>query len=349
MTFLRNAWYCAAWSREITRTPLARTLLNDKVVMYRKEDGGLIALENVCAHRYAPMERGKLHGDVLACPYHGMRYAEGGACVHNPHGDTIPRTLRVKGYPLVERHAAAWIWMGDPAHADESKIPDFGVHTDPLYAMVGGVIAIQGNYQLVADNLLDLSHTQFLHPLLTLEEDPAVRTEYDILQEGGTITTVFNQLNTKPFGFVQFAWPDAPARVDSFSGVRWQAPANMLLKIHFASRDPGPVREIRIWGAELITPESATTCHYFWSASRNFRLDDAEFGEALRRTIGDVFTNEDAPMIANVQKNMGDETDLLALKPVILPTDAAAARARRVLRALIRDENLTAQEPTAAE
>ena len=77
MNFLRNAWYCAAWSNEITRTPLARTLLNEKVVMYRKEAGGIVALANVCAHRYAPMDKGKLHGDVIACPYHGMRYAEG--------------------------------------------------------------------------------------------------------------------------------------------------------------------------------------------------------------------------------------------------------------------------------
>jgi len=280
-----------------------------------------------------------LHGDVLACPYHGMRYAEGGACVHNPHGASISRALRIKGYTIVERHAAAWIWMGDPALADDNSIPDFAAHTDPGYVTVGGVIPTNGSYQLVADNLLDLSHTQFLHPMLTLEEDPEVRTVYDIVQDGDTITTVFNQLNTKPFGFVQFAWPEAGSRVDSYSGIRWQAPANMLLKIHFVSRDPGRAREIRIWGAELITPETEKTCHYFWSAARNFRLDDAEFGEALRSTISGVFTNEDGPMIANVQQNMGDETDLLAMKPLILPTDAAAARARRVLRNLIRNES----------
>jgi phenylpropionate dioxygenase-like ring-hydroxylating dioxygenase large terminal subunit len=347
MKFLKNAWYCAAWADEVTRKPLARTFLNEKVVMYRKQERGIIALANVCAHRHAPLHNGKLHGDVLACPYHGMQYAEGGACVHNPHGGSIPAALRVKGYPIVERHDVAWIWMGDAAAADPDLIPDFGAHTDPAFVTVRGLIPIKGSYQLVADNLLDLSHTQYLHPILALEEDPNVRTEYDILQAGDVITTVFNQLNTKPFGFVQFVWPDAPHRVSSYSGIRWQAPANMLLKIHFVSLDPDVPKEIRIWGAELITPETDTTCHYFWSASRNFRTDDAEFGETLRQTIGNVFANEDGPMIASVQENMGDETDLLAMKPIIFSTDAAAARARRVLRNLIDKESTPNQEPSA--
>jgi phenylpropionate dioxygenase-like ring-hydroxylating dioxygenase large terminal subunit len=339
MKFLRNAWYCAAWGHEISRKPLARTILNEKIVMYRKEGGGVLALGNVCAHRHAPLHTGKLHGDVLACPYHGLRYAEGGACVLNPHGGSIPAALRVKGYPIVERHLAAWVWMGNPDAADPTRIPDFPAHDDPAFVTVDGLIHINGSYQLVSDNLLDLSHTQYLHPILMLEDDPQVRTEYDILQDGETITTVFNQLNTKPFGFVGFVWPDAPSRVGSYSGIRWQAPATMLLKIHFVSLDPNVKREIRIWGAELITPETETSCHYFWSASRNFRTDDLEFGEALRQTIGDVFANEDGPMIASVQANMGSETDLLAMKPVVFPTDAAAARARRILRNLVNQES----------
>ena len=51
MSFLKNAWYCAAWTSEITRTPLSRTLLGQKVVMYRKLDGVIAAdpaQENRC-------------------------------------------------------------------------------------------------------------------------------------------------------------------------------------------------------------------------------------------------------------------------------------------------------------
>lgn len=347
MSFLKNAWYCAAWTSEITRTPLSRTLLGQKVVMYRKLDGGIAALSDVCPHRFAPLHQGKLHGDTLACPYHGLQFGADGRCAHNPHGDVIPPALKIASFPVVERHAIAWIWMGDATLATPATIPDFRAHDDPNYTMVGGRIPIKGAYQLVSDNLLDLSHTQYLHPILTLPDDPDTVNEYDILQDGDTITTVFNTRNAKPFGFVNFAWPNAPSRIDSFSGVRWQAPANMLLKIHFVSLDPATAGEIRIWGAELITPETNTTCHYFWSMARNFRQQEDEFGKQMAAIIEQVFTDEDGAMIAEIQKNMGDQSDLMALRPVVLPTDKAAIRTRLIMKRLLKQEEVGAPDPLA--
>lgn len=338
MSFLKNAWYCAAWASEVTREPLSRTLLAQKVVLYRKEDGGVVALSNICPHRFAPMHKGKLHGDVLACPYHGLQFGTDGHCVHNPHGDVIPPALKLSAYPVVERHAIIWIWMGDATLADPAAIPDFSAHDDPDFALVGGHIPIAGGYQLVTDNLLDLSHTQYLHPILTVPDDPESRNEYDVLQDGDTITTVFNTLNIKPFGFVHFIWPDAPERIDSFSGVRWQAPANMMLKIHFVSLDPSAPKELRMWNAHLVTPETETTCHYFWGTARNYRQNDAEFGEQLGGAVNQVFTHEDGVMIAYAQANMGDHTDLIAMRPVVLPTDQAAIRTRMILKKLLRQE-----------
>jgi vanillate O-demethylase monooxygenase subunit len=55
MRALRNQWYCAALSHEITQQPLARILLNEPVMMYRKSDGIPVALEDRCCHRRAPL------------------------------------------------------------------------------------------------------------------------------------------------------------------------------------------------------------------------------------------------------------------------------------------------------
>lgn len=345
MPFLRNTWYCAGWSDEFFNLPVARTLLDEKLVFWRPVSGEIIALSNLCPHRFAPMHKGVVHEDGLACPYHGLRFGTDGRCIHNPHGEIIPPALRLKHYPVVERHKIAWIWMGDPALIDAATIPDFHSHDSPDYVTVGGHIAVNGAYQLVADNLLDLSHTQFLHPILVLPDDPDTRTDDDIVQDGNTITTSYNQRNTKPFGFIGIVWPDAPERLDSLSGVRWQPPSNMLLKIHFISLDPAKPRELKIWGAELITPETSTTCHYFWSAARNFRRDEEEFSEQLRQAISSVFTFEDGVMIADVQEHMGDQVDLIALRPVVLPTDRAAIRARMVLRNLVKAEMASIEEP----
>jgi vanillate O-demethylase monooxygenase subunit len=200
------------------------------------------------------------------------------------------------------------------------------------------MIPLNGSYQLVSDNLLDLSHTQYLHSFLTMEDDPEKRYVFEVTQDGNSLTTISNHLNTKRFGFSQFVWPDSPERIDSYSGVRWEAPANMLLKVHF-TRPGEPERDgIQSWGAELVTPETATTSHYFWSNARNFRLDDRDFEKALGEAIAGIFTNEDAWMIGRVQQNMGERTDLIALRPVVLPSDNAALRARRIVLKLLKEE-----------
>jgi len=64
--FIENAWYVAAWDREVGRqNMLRRTLLDIPVVLYRREDGTPVALENRCAHRNLPLSEGR--GEVLGC------------------------------------------------------------------------------------------------------------------------------------------------------------------------------------------------------------------------------------------------------------------------------------------
>src|SRR3546814_17067252 len=56
------------------------------------------------------------------------------------------------------------IWMCDADQAHEDRLPDFGpVITDDGFAFARGNLKVAANYQLVVDNLLDLTHGQFLH------------------------------------------------------------------------------------------------------------------------------------------------------------------------------------------
>src|SRR3546814_16896615 len=72
--YLRNAWYAAAWSEEIGGTPLGRTFLEQPVVLFRETDGTTVALADRCPHRFAPLSKGKLVGNAIECPYHGLRF-----------------------------------------------------------------------------------------------------------------------------------------------------------------------------------------------------------------------------------------------------------------------------------
>ena len=73
--FMRNAWYVAAWDHEVTNDkPFGRIILTEPVVMYRKRDGGVVALEDRCCHRHYPLHRGTVVEDRIECAYHGFQY-----------------------------------------------------------------------------------------------------------------------------------------------------------------------------------------------------------------------------------------------------------------------------------
>ena len=50
-TYLRNAWYVAAWSDDLVDGQLlARTIMKQPVVLYRKADGHVAAILDRCSH-----------------------------------------------------------------------------------------------------------------------------------------------------------------------------------------------------------------------------------------------------------------------------------------------------------
>lgn len=130
--FLRNAWYVAAWDHEVAAgTLFSRILLNEPLVLFRQRDGRVVGLEDRCCHRHYPLHKGALIDDCIRCHYHGFTYDGTGACVRIPGQSHVPDAARVKRYPVVERHRWIWVWMGEPALADESKIVDFHWLDDP--------------------------------------------------------------------------------------------------------------------------------------------------------------------------------------------------------------------------
>ena len=71
-TYLRNAWYVAAWSDDLAEGQLlGRTVLKEPIVLFRKADGNVAALQDRCPHRFAPLHMGKVIG-VLRGKYAGQ-------------------------------------------------------------------------------------------------------------------------------------------------------------------------------------------------------------------------------------------------------------------------------------
>lgn len=328
--FLFDAWYVAAWPHEVTRAPLRRVFLDRPVVLYRTEAGAPVALADLCPHRFVPLSLGHLAGDDIVCCYHGLRFAPDGHCTLNPHGDgTIPRNARLQSYALEERHGVVWIWMGAPERADPVRIPDFALLGDSRFTAVQGVMHVAANYQLITDNLLDLSHVQFLHPGLRVANP--VRQRHEMKQEGETVWSYFWRDDGEPNGLMKLlGWP-AARRGNSRAHMRWEVPSLMLLDVGISALEDDGIG-VAAPSAHLLTPETARSTHYFWAFLRDTRLDDAALDEKIRALGVQAFAMEDKPVIEAQQRALG-EAEIMALGPMLLAPDAAPMRARRVLAA----------------
>jgi vanillate O-demethylase monooxygenase subunit len=336
MKWLRNCWYQAGWADELSaQTPLTRVILDQPLLLFRDAEGAPRILLDRCPHRFAPLSAGRLEHGVITCGYHGLAFDGSGACVRNPHGP-VTRNMRVLDFPALERHGAIWVWMGAPGKADPALLPDLSFFDEsPQATSIRGWMPTAANYQLLADNILDLSHTDFLHP--------------DTL--GGMMTGAKATTRETPESVVitWFAADCIPSaayrallppgvRADKWIEVKWSPPAMLVLRT--ATTPAGvPSQDGDITATiHSLTPETATTTHYFFNNVRRFLVDDAAFHEALRANIHRAFADEDKPMLEQQQARMGGP-DLWALKPLLLPIDGAAVRVRRQLDARIQAED----------
>ena len=343
--FVRNAWYVAGWSDDLVAGQLlARTIMNEPIVLYRKADGAVAAIEDRCVHRFAPLSMGKiLPGDRVQCPYHGLEYDSTGQCVHNPHGaKNVPSRAKLKSYPIIEKHHAMWIWMGDKP-GDPAKVPDFRVLDDvpELHTTKRDGFPIRANYLLVIDNLLDLSHTSYLHEGILGNAD-TVESDITVEQDGDDVVVKRHATNSEPPGmFAQF-WPGHPARVDKFTNMRWMAPSTLRLISGICKMGASPETGTGYHAIHMLTPETERSTHYYFTAVRfGVVTADETLNRDLQIKIAKMrrfaFEEQDAPVIEAQQLRI--EMASRQLDPVILAIDVGPVRYKRVLDNMVKAES----------
>ncbi|MDB5582432.1 MAG: hypothetical protein JWR80_7608 [Bradyrhizobium sp.] len=341
MPYLQNAWYAAGWPNEIgEETLLGRRILDQPVVMYRTSDGTAVAIGDRCPHRFAPLHMGRHVGDAVQCGYHGLEFGADGRCRLNPHGGGMTVNASVPSYPLVERHGILWIWMGDASKADESLISDaFAFVADDRRAHVKGYLHVQGNYLLLVDNLMDLSHGLYLHRGSLATKEMQENFEPKTRVEGDIVHSEREQPNIAPPALWVPSLPPGTERVDYYSNNEWHKPSNVIHPVgcRMLGKEDGVDGGVSSRSAHMFTPETATTSHYFYSNSRNYGVDNPDTDAHVRRILDRVFGSEDRPMIEAQQGLIGD-VDMMSLRPVILPSDKAAVLVRRKLAQMIARE-----------
>ncbi len=340
--FLRNAWYVAAWDTEIGREPLARTLLGEPVVLFRTRDGRAVALEDRCCHRHLPLSLGSVIGDELQCGYHGLRFDAAGACVAVPGQTTVPPGAMVRSYPVVERHGWVWIWMGDAARADAAAIPDWWWMDHADWKVVRGnegrPLHIRCHYELITDNLLDLTHLSFVHAD-TIGADTILDYPVETEREADRIRMTRLIPDQAPAPLYKMAGGFS-GNVDRWQIVEAMVPSCCDVDVGSAEVGSGVLDGVRPQGIAFhalsaATPETATTSHQFYAHPRMFALDSAEIDEVYRVDFKRVFM-EDVELMEAQQEAIDRDPE----RPLVdINVDAPALAMRALVAERIAAEN----------
>ena len=337
--FIKNTWYVAAWDHEVTADGLfARTIAGTPVLMYRTSEGELVALQDRCCHRGAPLSVGRREGDCVRCMYHGLKFNASGQCVEAPAQKRIPPQAIVRKFPVVQQHRWIWIWMGDPDRADAAQIPETPWLNHPDWRGRDGYIHYDVNYLYNCDNLLDFSHLPFVHT--TTLGGSADYADYapkvERLANGVGITRW--AFNTDPPPFVAALKPEW-GKVDRWNIYNFTIPAILLMDSGVAPVGLGAAEGNREGAAEFrgcqaITPETENSTHYFFSHPHNFSIDKPNVTRSIHQAVVTAF-DEDRAIIVAQHKNLQLDPEF---KMVPFSMDSALSQFRWVVARRLEEE-----------
>lgn len=312
-----------------------------KMVFYRGLEGAVVAVEDFCPHRGAPLSLGYVENGHLVCGYHGLVMGGDGKTVDMPG-------QRVRGFPCnktfaaVERYGFIWVWPGDQAQADPALIHHLEWAVSDEWAYGGGLFDIQCDYRLMIDNLMDLTHETYVHASSIgqkeIDEAPPVTTV-----NGDEVVTARHMENIMAPPFWRMALrgnnlaDDVP--VDRWQICRFTPPSHVLIEVGVAHAGKGGYTAAAEHKAasivvDFITPQTDTSIWYFWGMARNFNPQDEALTASIREGQGKIFS-EDLEMLERQQQNLLAHPTRNLLK---LNIDAGGVQSRKVLERLIARE-----------
>lgn len=346
--WLRNCWYVIAWDHEIPAADapqlFTRTVLGEPVLVYRTQAGALVALEDRCCHRHAPLSAGRREGDCVRCGYHGLKFDARGQCVEAPGIEIVPAKARVRRYPVAVKNRWVFVWMGDPAGADEALLPDNFSCDSSEWRHQPGYLHYDTPYLLICDNLLDFSHLSYVHekslggstriaqsrPVI----EPVPGATADWPQMGIKVSRHVNDVPPPPFyqRFRRFE-----TNLDRWFVYEFLLPGTLLM--HSGGRPTGtapdaPGPSVRLHSCQTLTPETATSTHYFFQQSHPVNEGDDSVTESIFNSLVGAF-NEDRDMITAQHRNI-QLNPTLPMMPLAM--DAALIAFRRLLEARVQAE-----------
>jgi phenylpropionate dioxygenase-like ring-hydroxylating dioxygenase large terminal subunit len=328
-----NQWYVAAYAREVGRELFSRTICGESILFWRTGSGEVTAMSDRCVHRRFPLSQSPSHlvGDTVVCGYHGFTYGADGVCVAVPGQTRIPRTARLKVYPVVEQDSFVWVFIGDPDRADATRIPRAPWLAQEGWTTVSGMEPLAARASLLVDNLMDLSHETYLHGgyigTPEVAETP-ITTEVDDQAGIVYVSRHMDDAECPPFYAKSTG---LSGRIARWQDIEFTPPC--LYKLHSRIAPVGSVPNedgtdpdaFHVEVVYAITPETETSTHDFWAVSRDFALGDEEVSEFLRENNRTVVL-QDVVALDVLESVIAGEADGYQELSINIDTGGLAAR-----------------------
>jgi vanillate O-demethylase monooxygenase subunit len=344
--FPRNQWYVAAYSSEVAGELFARTICGEPIAFCRSSAGPVVALADRCVHRRFPLSESNRAGDTIVCGYHGFTYDGTGACVAVPGQKRVPRTARVKAYPVVEQDSLVWVWIGDGEPGPVTAIPRAPWLAAAGWTTVRGLEPLAARHSLLLDNLMDLSHETYLHGgyigTPEVAETP-ISTEAD--EEAGVVRVSrhMDDAQCPPFYAESTG---LSGRITRWQDIEYYPPCLYLLHSRIAPAgvlppEDGPDdRAFHVEVVYALTPETEHSTHDFWLVARDFALDDAAVSQFLADNNRTVVL-QDVACLNTLEEIL--QRDGASYQELSINIDTGGLAARRMIR-----RQIEAARPSAA-
>lgn len=104
----------------------------------------------------------------------------------------------MRTFPLEERYGFLWIWMGE-GPAKPELLPDFGeLDRGHPHGLAHTYMHMKANYELIIDNVMDLSHIDHVHGEIITMKIQAMHTAFET-EDGPIIQAVHEEMGTTDF------------------------------------------------------------------------------------------------------------------------------------------------------
>ena len=313
---LSAQWFPVARIADVGERPLAVTLLDLPLVIYRAGDAIRVA-RDLCPHRGSPLSMGWVEGQEIVCAYHGLRYGPDGRCRRIPaHPDVEPSPkLKLAMFPVVERYGLVWTRL-DPAN-EGVELPAFPLWDAPGFqAILPPFVDIAGSAGRQVEGFVDVAHFAWIHHRAFADRDNPLVPVYDTrFTAFGLRTDYWSDVGNYPKGLGLEAPP----------GFRWlrrfeiYPPFAASLTIFFPGED-------RLGILNVASPVSARKTRMFAPMARNFDVTGSL--DAVYAFNAQIFAEDQAI----IERQYPEELPLDPKEEAHFPADRTSIGYRRLLR-----------------